>query len=85
MAHPKPKSYKYKLNMLEPGIVFCKIIVLLSVIAFVLFQFKFTLAATIASVIAGTITLIFIILLLIEQHQDRILYEAAKKENPEIK
>ena len=85
MGHPKRKSYKYKLNMLGPGMVFCIIIALLSVLSLVLCLFKCTLAATIVSIADGALILIFIILLLIEHHQDRILYEAAKKEDPSIK
>lgn len=81
----KKPRYKYKLNMLEPGIVMLKIIVALLLVAVVLYLTSNRFLAFCLSSIAGFIFLLMIILIFIEQHQDKMLYEDVKKEDSEIK
>jgi zinc transporter ZupT len=81
----KKPRYKYKMNMLEPGIVMLKIVVALLLVAAVLYLTSNSFLAFCLLFIAGFIFLLMIILILIEQHQDKVLYENAKKEDSEIK
>lgn len=77
--------YKYKLNMLEPGILMCKILLSLSVIAVILFLCKQRALGTIVLILNVIILLSMIVLLIIEHHQDEVLYNDAKRDNPDIK
>lgn len=77
--------YKHKLNMLEPGGKICGTIGIGVISCILLWYAKIKAAAIIAAVLTSVVTLIFIILLIIEAHQDKVLYEDAKKENPDIK
>lgn len=77
--------YKYKLNMLEPGILMCKVLLSLSVIAVILFLCKLKGLGTIVFLLEVIIIFIMLVLLIIEHHQDEMLYKDAKRDNPEIK
>lgn len=80
----KPR-YKHKLNMLEPGIKLCKGIGLLILVALIGWWLHLTWLFTIACVGIGIVFLIFLILLIIEQHQDKMMYLDAKRDDPEVK
>ncbi len=80
----KPR-YKHKLNMLEPGIKICKGIGILILIALIAWWWDLTFLLTITCIIIGLGVLVFIILLIIEQHQDKMMYLDAKREDPEVK
>lgn len=77
------KRFRYKLNMLEPGTVMMKWIGLLGGIGLVLFLLHLKTAACIALVLSGILFLILLILLAVEAHQDKILYEISVKEDLE--
>lgn len=79
------KKYKYKLNMLEPGGVMIKLIAILSLAAFIFYLVKIYQLCLLFIGIGGLVFLILIILLTIEQHQDRVLYEDAKEHDKDIK
>lgn len=79
------KKYKHKLNMLEPGTKLCKAIFILLVIGIILTIFSLKIAGAVIFIIVGVLSLLLIILLVIEQHQDKKLYLEAKKNDPEIK
>lgn len=82
MTMRKPR---HKLNMLEPGIVLLKImgvLVLAGALA------RWVGAAALSFVFfgaAGLLLAVMIILLAIEQHQDKRMYMEAKKEDRDIK
>lgn len=79
------KRYRYKLNMLEPGIKMLVITGIILIVAFVCFLLKWKLFCLLLIGGGMLIFLILIILLAVEQHQDRVLYEDAKKKDPDIK
>lgn len=70
-----------KLNMLEPGGWFCLAIVGLAAAGTVSFLAGWRTAAGILWGIDGLVTLVFVVLLVVEHHQDRRQYERAKKHN----
>ncbi len=78
-------KYKHKLNMLEPGTKICKAIFILLAIGIVLTIFNLIIAGVVIFIVAGFLALLLIVLLVIEQHQDKKLYLEAKKNDPEIK
>ena len=63
--------YKYKLNMLEPGLIMMKIIGVLFVIGILFF-------------LAGAVFAALLILVAIEAHQDKVLNDIALRENNEL-
>ena len=75
--------FRYKLNMLEPGTVMLKWIGLLGAIGLVLFLLHLKAAACCVLGLSGILFLLLLILLAIEAHQDKILYEIAMKEDLE--
>ncbi|MBR4431286.1 MAG: hypothetical protein IKZ29_03260 [Clostridiales bacterium] len=75
--------YKHKLNMLEPGSKMLAIAAALSGAALVLYYFKLFIVAYVLAGLAGLIFLVLIILLMIESHQDKVLNEAAIREDKE--
>ena len=88
ISEKKPGSaydtrFRYKLNMLEPGTVMLKWIGLLGVIGLALSLLHLKTAACCVLGLSGIIFLVLLILLGIEAHQDRILYEISLKEDPE--
>lgn len=81
----KKPRYKHKLNMLEPGIKLCKGIGILILISLMAWWWNLTCLFTITCVGIGIVVLIFLILLIIEQHQDKMMYLDAKREDSEVK
>ncbi|SEW14163.1 hypothetical protein [[Clostridium] fimetarium] len=79
------KKSKYKLNMLEPGVWFCKIYAGNILFVGILYVLEYFMAFCILATILVVALILFFILLLIEQKQDKIQYEQAKAENKEIK
>lgn len=75
--------YKYKLNMLEPGLVMMKIIGGLLAAGFLLWAVKQVLLFKIAFLSAGAIFAVLLILVAIEAHQDKVLNNIALQENIE--
>ena len=75
--------FRYKLNMLEPGTVMLKWIGLLGVIGLVLFLLHLKIAACCVLGLSGILFLLLLILLAIEAHQDKVLYEISMKEDTE--
>lgn len=81
----RQKRYRHKLNMLEPGLLMCKIIGVSGMIALVLYLCKVYTLALVAISIEGVMLFILMVLLAMEQHQDHKLYLDAKKDDPDIK
>ena len=79
------KRYKHKLNMLEPGTKMLKWTGLLLAAGVLLLLLRWKIAAYCVFGLAGILFAVFIILLMIESHQDRVLNEIAVKENRENK
>jgi hypothetical protein len=75
--------FRYKLNMLEPGTVMLKWIGLLGVIGLVLFLLHLKTAACCVLGLSGILFLLLLVLLAIEAHQDKVLYEISMKEDME--
>lgn len=76
--------YKYKLNMLEPGIIMMKIIGALFVFGFVFWVAKRHWLSAIFLFLSGIISAVLLILVAIEAHQDNVLNDIAMKENNEL-
>ncbi len=73
------------MNMLEPGTVLLKI---MGVLIFAGAMARWLGAAVISNVLwaaAGLLLTVLILLLIIEQHQDKRMYREAKKEDHDIK
>lgn len=79
------KRYKHKLNMLEPGLLLCNIIGIFLATGILFLVFRLHLIAYVMFGGAAITFLCLIILIMIEQYQDRMDYLDAKKEDPEIK
>lgn len=79
------KRYRVKLNLLGPGTVLCGIIGLLFLAGLVLYLCGLQAASFWAWGFAGLLLALLLVLLGIEQHQDRQLYLDAKKNDPSIK
>lgn len=79
------KRYRYKLNMLEPGSKMLIITGIILIVAFVCYLLHWKLFCLILIGGGMLIFLILIILLAVEQHQDKVLYEDAKKKDKDIK
>lgn len=73
--------YKYKLNMLEPGLIMMKIIGVLLVIGILFWVADWHWLSIITLFLAGAIFAVLLILVAIEAHQDRVLNEIAMREN----
>lgn len=69
--------YKYKLNMLEPGLIIMKMIGVLFVIGIVTWIAKWHWLSTIFWSLAGVIFAVLLILVAIEAHQDKVLNDIA--------
>lgn len=76
--------FKYKLNMLEPGMRMCKFIVLCFVIGLISYFMKCHWLKLMAGSLGCITLLTLIILIIIEQYQDKVLYEEAKREDADI-
>lgn len=76
--------YKYKLNMLEPGLIMMKIIGALFVIGIVFWVAKWHRLSVIFWFLSGIILSALLILVAIEAHQDNVLNDIAMQENNEL-
>lgn len=74
------KTYKHKLNMLEPGLKMVKAIEVFALISLICYLLK----AVLISYLFGGLTLLLIvilwILIIIEQHQDNVMNRQAIEE-----
>lgn len=75
------KKYKHKLNMLGPGSIMSKIITVLFAAAVVLYFTGNRLWAYITGGISVILLFILLVLLAVEQHQDRVLTKQQLEEN----
>ena len=76
--------YKYKLNMLELGIIMMKIIGALFVFGIVFWVAKWHWLSVIFLFLSGIIFVALLILVAIEAHQDKVLNDIAMRENNEL-
>lgn len=76
--------YKYKLNMLEPGLIMLKIIGTLFVFAIIFGVAKLHWLSIILGFLSGIIFAVLLILVAIEAHQDNVLNDIAMGENDEL-
>ena len=76
--------YKYKLNMLEPGLIMMKIIGVLFVMGTLFFVAGWHLISTISLFLAGAVFATLLILVAIEAHQDKVLNDIAMRENNKL-
>ena len=79
------KRYKHKLNMLYPGQIMLKISLILFGLGLIFCIFQVEKVYVIFFCGSGIVLLALFILVAIELHQDRVLYELAKSQDPEIK
>ena len=79
----KPR-YRYKLNMMVPGGWMCLITAGLGLLCALFSLLHWHNMAVWCGALAGGVLLVLIVLLCIEQHQDRKLYEDAKRDDPDI-
>lgn len=77
--------YKHKLNMIGPGQIMAKIILCLFLVGVVFYFLNFIVVSIVLFAISAAMLLVLLILVAVELHQDKVLYEIAKKENSEIK
>ncbi|MBO4889015.1 MAG: hypothetical protein J5589_12005 [Firmicutes bacterium] len=74
------KKYKHKLNMLEPGRIMLICIGVLAVIGLVLQLLGLKIIAWCVLGVAGALIIVLLILLAIEEHQDKVMNESYLKE-----
>lgn len=75
--------YKHKLNMLWPGQTMLIVTFVLFLIGILFQLIQLRVIAAVAFALAGLVFAVLLILVAIEQHQDRVLNEIAKRENEE--
>lgn len=78
------KRYRYKLNMLEPGLIMMKIIGALFAIGIVFWVAKWHWLSMIFWFLSGIVFAVLLILVAIEAHQDNVLNDIAMQENEEL-
>lgn len=76
--------YKYKLNMLEPGLIMTKNIGALVVLGLVFWVAKWHWLSIFFGALSGIIFAVLLILVAIEAHQDNVLNDIAMRENSEL-
>ena len=76
--------YKYKLNMLEPGLIMMKLIGVLFVTGILFWAVGWHWLSSITLFLSGAVFAVLLILLAIEAHQDRVLNDIAMRENNEL-
>ena len=76
--------YKYKLNMLEPGLIMMKIIGALFVFGIIFWVAKWHWLSIIFWFLSGIMFAVLLILVAIEAHQDNVLNDIAMRENNEL-
>lgn len=83
MSDQLDNRFRHKLNMLEPGIVMLKIHAVLVACGTIFSLLEWKTVSIIAFGLAALLMLALLILLRIEQHQDRVLNELAQRKNKE--
>lgn len=83
MKH-KSNRYKYKLNMLEPGLIMMKIIGVSSVFGAIFWAARWRRLSIIFWGVSGILFAALLILVVIEAHQDNVLNDIAIRENNEL-
>lgn len=78
------KRYKYKLNMLEPGLIMIKLIGVLFVTGISFWVAGWHWFSSITLFLSGVVFTVLLILLAIEAHQDKVLNDIAMRENNEL-
>ena len=76
---------RHKLNMLEPGTVLLKIMGVLTLAGLVAHWLGADVISIVLLAFLGLLLAVLILLLIIEQHQDKRMYLDAKKENSDVK
>jgi heme A synthase len=76
---------RHKLNMLEPGVALIKIIGVLVLAGATARWLGAAVISIVLFALAGLVFAVLILLLIVEQHQDKRMYQEAKKDNPDIK
>lgn len=76
--------YKYKLNMLEPGLIMMKLIGVLFVTGILFWAVGWYWFFSITLFLSGAVFAVLLILLAIEAHQDKVLNDIAMRENNEL-
>lgn len=76
--------YKYKLDMLEPGITMMKLIGVLFVTGILFWVAGWHWLSSIILFLAGAVFAVLLILLAIEAHQDKVLNDIAMRENNDL-
>lgn len=76
--------YKYKLNMLEPGLIMMKLIGVLFITGILFWAAGWHWLSSITLFLAGAVFVVLLILLAIEAHQDKVLNDIAMRENNEL-
>ena len=76
---------RHKLNMLEPGTIILKIIGVLTLAGLVAYWLGADDISIVLLAFLGLLLAVLILLLIIEQHQDKRMYLDAKKENSDVK
>ena len=84
MIENKPR-YKHKLNMLEPAVIIFKAMGVLVTLGTVLYLCRVRFIAYVLFSTVGAMIFLLLVLLCIEQHQDKTLYLDAKEDDPDIK
>lgn len=78
------KRYKYKLNMLEPGLIMMKIIGALFVFGIAFWVAKWHSLSIFFLFLSGAVFAVLLVLLAIEAHQDKVLNGYCQRENNEL-
>ncbi len=73
------KKYKYKLNMLEPGMKIVESIGILLVAGIFLYVFDLKIISYVCFGISALAALMLVSLLIIEHHQDEVMFREAQK------
>ena len=73
------------MNMLEPGTIILKIIGVLTLAGLVAYWLCADVISIVLLAFLGLLLAVLILLLIIEQHQDKRMYLEAKKENSDVK
>ena len=74
------KTYKHKLNMLEPGLKMVKAIGILALLSLICYFCKVVLVSYLFGGIAVLLIAVLWILIVIEQHQDNVMNRQAMEE-----
>ena len=75
---------KYKLNMLEPGLIMMKLIGVLFVTGILFSAAGWHWLSSITLFLSGAVFAVLLILLAIEAHQDKVLNDIVMRKNDEL-